>query len=202
MNNDHLGLDRGGSGGAFFYSSAIAFLLFVPGTGLLLFGGGNTLILPKAVIEAAFPFSIPSPEKLFLTAVTGKLNVFGVISPADFDRVDVFLQQFFVLALLFSILIWIILALQARAGYLYPAPAGNTPFGFVKGTAILFLLRETIICFLVGNPVAHDPRAAVFGHMLRTIGPEFLIVMTCAMAVVIWTAALLAYRAASSPLGL
>jgi len=41
MNNGNPGLDRGGSGGAFWYSSIIAFLMFVPGTGLLLFGGGE-----------------------------------------------------------------------------------------------------------------------------------------------------------------
>jgi hypothetical protein len=58
-------------------------------------------------------------------------------------RVDVFVQH--VLALLFSILIPVILTLQARAGYLYPMPDKNTPFGFMKVTTIFFLLRQMLI---------------------------------------------------------
>ena len=201
MNNGNLGLDRGGRGGAFWYTSAIVFLMLVPGTGLLLFGGGKTLILPKALIEFVFPISIFSPEKLFLTVVTGTFKGFGEVALADFDRVDVFVQQFFVLALLSSILIWAILTVQACAGFLYPIPDNNTPFGFVKVTAIFFLLRQILICLLVGTPTPYDSRAEVIGHLLRIIAPEFLIMMTCAMAGVIWTAALLALRAASSPLG-
>ena len=163
--------------------------------------GGKTLILPKAIIEFVFPFAILPPEKLFLTTLTGMFKGFGVVALADFDRVDVFVQQFFVLSILFSILILTILTLQARAGYLYPMPNENTAFGIVKMIAIFFLLRQFLICLLVGNPVPHDSRAELIGLLLRATAPGFLIMVTCATAILIWGLALLGWRAASSPLG-
>jgi hypothetical protein len=200
MNNYNMELDRGGSG-AFFYSSACAFLLFVPGTLLLLFGKGATLLFPKPVIDFIFPVTIAPPEKLLLTTITGKFKVLGEVSLADFDRVDVFLQQFFVMSLLFSVAILLILMLQARARYLYPIPSRMTYLGFLKAAVILFLLREAEVCLLVGSaPVNFQgSRAPVTRLLMQTIAPEFLIIFTCGIAVVFWTAALCAYRGASLP---
>jgi len=198
--NSNMELDRGGSG-AFFYSSAIAFLLFVPGTLLLLFGKGETLLFPRPVIEFIFPVTITPPEKLLLTTITGKFKVLGEVTLADFDRVDVFAQQFFVMSLLFSLAVLSILILQARARYLYPIPSRITYLGFLKAAVILFLLREAEVCLLVGSaPVNFQgPRAPITRLLLQTIAPEFLIMTTCAVAVVFWTAALCAYRGASLP---
>jgi hypothetical protein len=201
MNKCNLGLDRGGSG-AFFYSSAIAFLLFVPGTALLLFGKGETLLFPKPVIDFIFPFTISPPEKLLLTTITENFKVLGEVTLADFDRVDVFVQQFFVMSLLFFFAVLLILMLQARASYLYPIPSRITYLALLKAAVILFLLREAEVCLLVGRtPVSFQgSRAPITRLLMQGIAPESLIIFTCGIAVVFWTAVLCAYRGASAPL--
>ena len=87
MNDRDFGLDRGEQG-TFAYSSAMLFVLFAPGVVLLIFGGGKILIMPKAMIECAFSYVAPRPERLFLATITEKFNVFGVVEIGGFAALD------------------------------------------------------------------------------------------------------------------
>lgn len=200
--DNSLGLDRGGSRGIL-YSSAIAFLVFVPGTALILFGQGSALILPSSVIEFAYPYSIPWPEQSLLTTVTAKFDLFGKVTLGDIGSVDLFIQQFFVLAIASSFLVLAILTFQARARYLYPLSSKLTIAGYLKVIAMLVLLREIQVCSLVGKAMplnSSDPKLLIARLVLSTIAPEGLILTSCAITIVGWTAALLAYRLISAPL--
>jgi len=85
MNNGNLGLDRGGFMGHC-YSFANAMLMIVPGTALLVFGEGKTLILPEPVIDFLFPFAVPLPERMLFVVLAEKFSTFAHITFADFDR--------------------------------------------------------------------------------------------------------------------
>jgi hypothetical protein len=199
MNNGNFGLDRGGFVGHC-YSLANALLMIVPGTALLVFGEGKTLILPAPVIDFVFPFALPLPERMLLVALTEKFKVFEEITFADVDRVDIFVRQFFVLSLLVSLLVLGILTLQSRAGYLFPAPEGRTALGFLKVMVILFVLREWQVYLILAKVPSGSQSARVefMRMMLHVIAPELLIELGCGLGVVMWSAGLLIYREVSA----
>lgn len=196
MSKGNLELNRSGFG-RLCYSSANAFLMVVPGVALLMFGEGKTLMLPESIIDFVFPFALLPPEKMLLVALTEKFKVLGEITFADFDRIDIFVQQFFVLSLFIPLLVIAILTVQACGGYLYPAPNHQrTILGFLRVLAVLFLLREAQVCLLVGKaPSGSQGAGAPFTRVvLHAIAPEFLIMFSCGIAIVMWIAGLHIYR--------
>jgi len=199
MNNSNLGLDRGGFVGHC-YSLANTLLMIVPGTALLVFGEGKLLILPEAVIDSVFSFAVPLPERMLFVALTEKSNIFAEITFADFDRLDIFLRQFFVLSLLIPLLFLVLATLQTRAGDLFPARDRQSVLGFLKVLVILFLLREVQVYLILAKVPsgAQTARVQFLRMMLHAMAPELLIMFSCVIAAVMWLAGVHIYRDVST----
>ncbi|MGE3419808.1 MAG: hypothetical protein AB7I42_27440 [Bradyrhizobium sp.] len=133
------------------FASVLTFLMFVPGTVMLLFGIGQTLVLPSSVIESLYPYLTPFPERFLLVTISETIPAIGRITFEDFAAVDVFVQQVFVVAFLCSILFAATLIMQVCAGALYP---GLHNFSIVSPLTMslgMLCLRELQVFFLIGK---------------------------------------------------
>lgn len=168
------------------YSLAFLFLLFVPGTVLLFLGRGVGALLPQQILEFFFPFTILPFEKQLVLQFG-----FGGISISDFDHVDLFEQQFFVLSLLFFVLVLALCTAYAVSSRTYGFIGRPNPFLFFVPAVTFILLRELQINFLVVNLAsvqAPSSKALLALILSRAIAPEGLIFATCLIALVIWGA--------------
>ncbi len=166
------------------YAFAIAFLFFVPGTVLMLLGREHGGLLPKELLELVFPITILPLEKLVLL----KFGMGGIVVE-DFERIDLFTQQFFVLSFFFFFLVLIFLT--GSAAYFDSNRPTEQPSlrSFLLMPLIIFLLREFQINALIANDAllnVLNSRAFVIFGIVRMIAPEGLIFATCMMALCVW----------------
>jgi hypothetical protein len=100
------------------FSAANLFVCIVPGSALLLLGSERGATLPDSIVESIYPVAILPFEKLFVVDVLNRL-MGGPVTLAEFDHVSVYFQQFFVLALVFFLLMFLLVGIQMGAGALY-----------------------------------------------------------------------------------
>lgn len=185
-------------GGDLFCSAVFVFLSMVPGTALLIFGGGQSTVLPSQIIEFIFPFTIFPPEKLLI--VTFANWVGPAVTFDDFYGIDVFIQQFSVLSFFFFFFILIGLPLYLIAlniDLLATRPKSSV---ILKPLVVLFLLREAQLLVLVASPesfasfASHNSKAHFPLTLMRAMAPEILIFVSCSLAVAVCMLMLMAYR--------
>jgi hypothetical protein len=119
---------------------------------------------------------------------------------AEFDHVSLYFQQFFVLALVFFLLMFLLVGIQMGAGALYLEKGEASASQIIVALVILLVMRSFWILLILMNVngVPNDRPAATLA-ILPALAPEFLILTTCFLAGVICAALRLAYRRIASP---
>ncbi|WP_298876803.1 hypothetical protein [uncultured Bradyrhizobium sp.] len=174
----------GGRRGAAPYTLVFMFLLFVPGMVLLLLGRGRGALLPEQLLEFMFPFTVLPFEKQLVL-------LFGVggISIGDFDHVNLFEQQFFVLSFLFFFLVMALCTVHAVSSGTYGLVGRPRLSLFLLPIVSCILLREFQINVLIVNLASvRSPNSKGFLALIlwRAIAPEALIFATCLISLFIW----------------
>jgi hypothetical protein len=190
---------RNGSGIAVLLFSAVnLFVCIVPGSALLLLGAERGEILPVSIVESIYPFAILPFEKLFVVDVLSPL-LLGSVTLAEFDHVSVYFQQFFVLAFVFFLLVFLFVGIQMGAGALY-LEKGEASAPQVAVTLLILLVMRSfwILLMLMNVDGVPKDRSVAKLAILPALAPEFLILTTCFLAGVICAALRLAYRRIAS----
>ncbi len=180
------------------YALAMTFLFFVPGSLLSIFSRFQPAFLPRAVVELLFPMALFPFEKQSIVALN---NEFASVNqarmdPEIFDRLDIFGQQIFVVALLSFFLMLVIYGLKVRAGALYAQPTIELMPVLVILIIASVVARVFFAYLLVANMDSINSnlpsQIAVF-HLLNAIAPEGLILFDCLMAISLAQIALFIY---------
>jgi hypothetical protein len=180
------------------FSVANLFVCIVPGSALLILGPERGAILPASIVEAIYPFAILPFEKLFAVDVLNRL-MGGSVTLAEFDHVSIYFQQFFVLALVFFLLMFLLVGIQMGAGALY-LEKGEANASQITVTLMILLMMRTfwiVVILMNVNGMPSDRPTAKLA-IITALAPEFLILTTCFLAGVICAALRLTYRRIAS----
>lgn len=179
-----------------FYASVNAFLCLVPGSVLLLFGGGNRLIIPRSMVELIAPFAILPQEKTIVTALLDWSPRLRIASNG-FD-LPPFSLQFLILAFLSFFVVMVVLTCQAYAGALYTTSRELGVGALLKGVVVCAGMRVVCISVMATDPASIHPQLPtehIAFPLMLWVAPGGVILFTCCLAMGLWQLARILFLA-------
>ena len=168
------------------YALALAFVSLVPGSLLTALSHFQPLFLPRPVVEFLFPLAIAPVEKQAIVAMYNLLVSAGHtrMDPEVFDRLDIFGQQTFVVALLCFFLTLVIYYLKARAGALIAEPRLEMIPVFLIVVIVCIVMRDVFAYFLIASTGSIDPMspARIAAAHPGAAAPLMLVLVSCTIA--------------------
>jgi hypothetical protein len=166
----------------------MSFVFLVPGSLLAALRHFQPMLLPRLIVEFLFPLAFFPVEKQLVVEVYNKSASAGQarLDPEIFDRLDIFGQQTFVVALLCFFLILVIYNLKARAGVLLAEPKLELMPVLVVVVTASAVAREFFAYLLVvhvDSITSNLPTRITMFHLLNAFAPEGLIIFSCLIAI-------------------